>query len=556
MSDIELVSYHNPAEKQHKKKKRHRDDDEKERVDDEGKAESKKRKKHREEPRDNVPSVVAEMTTGAQESTLAKEKKKKKKEKKRTRQRPAGYGLFPLPNSVAYPPYFTGAEPSASLFPTLNDLPFPDLTFGSNEDVLRALQDLDMSKIAGVLKTLTETADAANIPIPMTAIPSTSRQPLPVASTSVSAGGTKPNKKHRRTLDITSPSSSSEPSSHSSHAHLLANKWLGPAKLAELVASEGAHILLLARNLVNISSGLVYKKGKFSAIEIKQINEAIEHYRTTRGLSEDDVNALIFPSDDKKKDAEFWTALTKAVPQRPIVAVYHYVRRARHPMKQQGKWQPDEDTRLIQAVTSIVVTGTVITSLIKKNELLELGVSLKKKSLHGSSLKCKKGKNLDNDIFWGKAAEMMGGTRSRQQCRIKWTDSLAKKYKTDGKNPRWSQRDAFILIQKVDALNVRDDTEINWKTIPDSEWNLWSAHTLQRRWLTMKKGIKGFEAMAHREIMDILRVKNAEIPQGKIIKSSKFVVDSDDEEPRPGSSTGPGTLAGKAKGNEDEDDSE
>jgi hypothetical protein len=29
-------------------------------------------------------------------------------------------------------------------------------------------------------------------------------------------------------------------------------------------------------------SGLVYKKGKFSAIEIKQINDAIENYRTVR----------------------------------------------------------------------------------------------------------------------------------------------------------------------------------------------------------------------------------------------------------------------------------
>ena len=50
---------------------------------------------------------------------------------------------------------------------------------------------------------------------------------------------------------------------------------------------------------------------------------------------------------------------------------------------------------------------------------------------------------------------------------------------------------------RVDSLHVNDDTEIDWKTLPDPDWNLWSAHTLQRRWLTMKKSIKGYEEMSH-----------------------------------------------------------
>jgi hypothetical protein len=32
----------------------------------------------------------------------------------------------------------------------------------------------------------------------------------------------------------------------------------------------------------------------------------------------------------------------------------------------------------------------------------------------------KQGKDLDNDVFWGKVSEKMGGRRGRQQCRIKW----------------------------------------------------------------------------------------------------------------------------------------
>jgi Myb-like DNA-binding protein REB1 len=32
----------------------------------------------------------------------------------------------------------------------------------------------------------------------------------------------------------------------------------------------------------------------------------------------------------------------------------------------------------------------------------------------------KQGKDIDNDVFWGKVSELMGGRRGRQQCRIKW----------------------------------------------------------------------------------------------------------------------------------------
>lgn len=80
----------------------------------------------------------------------------------------------------------------------------------------------------------------------------------------------------------------------------------------------------------------------------------------------------------------------------------------------------------------------------------------------------KQGKDTDNDVFWGRVSELMGNTRGRQQCRIKWSvhitwssrvslpyptvlfriDSLSKDFKTDGTKTRWSQQDAYILVHK------------------------------------------------------------------------------------------------------------
>lgn len=78
----------------------------------------------------------------------------------------------------------------------------------------------------------------------------------------------------------------------------------------------------------------------------------------------------------------------------------------------------------------------------------------------------KQGKDIDNDVFWGRVSELMGSKRGRQQCRIKWcvhllcssgipvtkspsrTDALSKTFKNEGHKPRWSQQDAYILVHK------------------------------------------------------------------------------------------------------------
>lgn len=102
-------------------------------------------------------------------------------------------------------------------------------------------------------------------------------------------------------------------------------------------------------------------------------------------------------------------------------------------------------------------------------------------------------------------------------------------------------------------MNVRDDTEIDWKLLPDENWNVWSAHALQRRWLTMKRGIKGHEEMSHTgtfhlvtlgfwcstarllEIMEILKTKKSHVPgpssgrkKKSKVTSAEAVVDVDE----------------------------
>lgn len=465
---------------------------------------------------------------------------------------PYPYGVSPFMSPNALPPI--------TVFPPNMSLPFSEMTFGSNDDVLRALQALDMSKITSVLKTLGDAAAAVSEQSSVGGQP----RPILLGQVPVASGAilghpsneASPTSRHRRTLDMSL--AGSEHQDNPDHAYLLANKWLNAGKLSELARTEG----------------LVYKKGKFSAIEEEQLRNAIENYRISKSLAPEHIEDVIFPKIEKNKDNAFWSEITAAVPQRPIIAVYHHVRRSYHPLKQQGKWTEAEDAALKQAVVDLGQQWEKVSKRVNRmsadcrdryrNHIINKDIRVsghwtpdeeEKLTQIVTDMTIKQGRDIDNDVFWGRVSELMGGTRGRQQCRIKWTDALSKTVKNEGQKPRWSQQDAYILVHKIDSLSVRDDTEIDWKTISDPQWNLWSAHTLQRRWLTMKRGIKGYEDMTHQEIMDILRVKKAQLPAApppsgrkrkeRKVVSAAAIADADSQRDAPadsGSSPGPGTL--------------
>ncbi|KZT71527.1 hypothetical protein DAEQUDRAFT_665723 [Daedalea quercina L-15889] len=335
------------------------------------------------------------------------------------------------------------------------------------------------------------------------------------------------------------------------HAHMLANVWMNAQKLAEMVKKEG----------------LVYKKGKFSAIEEAQLSAAIEHYRVTKGLTQDQLNELIF-SKERGRDT-FWQEITSALHLRPIIAVYHHVRRNRHPLSQQGKWMETEDELLIGAVAQHGQQWERVSHIVGRmagdcrdrwrNHLEDRatrrnGTWLKEEEEEltriVTEMTVEQGRDIDSEVFWGIVSQRMGGKRGRQQCRIKWTDTLSSQMKNSGERPRWSQLDAYILVHKVDSLNVRDDTEIDWKLLPDENWNVWSAHALQRRWLTMKRSIKGHEEMSHAEIMEILKTKKSHVPGSSTgrkkknkVTSAEAVVDMDDGDGNMVPVAGPSSVA-------------
>ncbi|KAG8763585.1 hypothetical protein FRC11_001154 [Ceratobasidium sp. 423] len=392
-------------------------------------------------------------------------------------------------------------------------------SLGSNEELLRALQGFDLSKLTGVFKYPEPMATENPAPVHQANEPGPSRlegASQPDLSQPVSApAGASGSKSRQKKIVAPHPGSQMV---NPEHADILATHWLNPAKLAELVKEQG----------------LVYKKGKFSAIEEHQIEEALQSYAKEKGLTPQEIDAIIFSKGKKAKEeySTFWSEITRAVPQRPIIAVYHHVRRTHHPMKQQGKWTPEEDAIVIAAVAELGQKWEQISLRVGRmssdcrdryrNHLVDqdarvVGPWTKEEEDELTrivmELTVERGVQADNDVLWSEVSERMGGRRTRQQVRIKWTDALNKRVKNAGERPRWSAQDAYILVHKIASMPVQDDTEIDWKLLPDPQWNLWSAHQLQRRWFGLKKTLKDSETMPHSEIIAILQSKFREPPE-------------------------------------------
>lgn len=119
----------------------------------------------------------------------------------------------------------TGAPQSYAQYP---DTPAYDDS-STNDEIMRAIQDLDMTKVASMLRG---SVDEGNPPSTRSSTQHTKHQgPTPVGQIPVSSVNILGNNKSASATGGALPSSN--------HAYLLANKWMPIAKLKELVETEG-----------------------------------------------------------------------------------------------------------------------------------------------------------------------------------------------------------------------------------------------------------------------------------------------------------------------------
>lgn len=232
------------------------------------------------------------------------------------------------------------------------------------------------------------------------------------------------------------------------------------------------------------TAGLKVRTGKFSKAEDAALKLCIENYRQQQGLTQEQIDGIIFAKgrNTRADYGDFWTILTRAVPDRALMSVYHHTKRIMQTDARKGPWSAEEDAKLKSAYKQFGPSWIKVSAVVGRwendcrdrwrayvgpNERIQKGkwskeeedklretirqvkidiAKWKKENANGAPIEDEPAGG--SDMFWSRVATKMG-TRSRHQCRIKWNDHMRNKLLTaDGKPVRWAKRDTFILVMK------------------------------------------------------------------------------------------------------------
>lgn len=250
-----------------------------------------------------------------------------------------------------------------------------------------------------------------------------------------------------------------------------------------------ADIDLMHRTTPNLSWGGDGSEhgGSFSDAEVIVINNFMMDYCRINNMSREELCQRVW-SNERRKD-NFWDDVAHILPNRTRASVYKHIRRAYHVFAARGKWTPAEDKELGDLVEA------------KGKQWKQIGVLMGRmpedcRDRWRNYVKCGN-KRIQNkwgvdeeerlrsvvtglmasfpgqDINWTEVSDLMGGTRSRIQCRYKWTKltKRAAMAKIDAMMPG----DKISLLTFLKDSGYEEESQVDWDGFaaldPRGFWN-------------------------------------------------------------------------------------
>ncbi|KAF9181438.1 RNA polymerase I enhancer binding protein [Haplosporangium sp. Z 767] len=196
--------------------------------------------------------------------------------------------------------------------------------------------------------------------------------------------------------------------------------------------------------------GISYKTGTFSSHEDEMIRETIKDYVARNSMPEDAIQRWFengngrgrFEKNDLKA---LWVEIAARLQNRPLLNIYLHVRRMFHPQNNVGAWSKDDDQKLVmlyekhkgQWTTIGMELGRMADSCRDRyrNHLKDLSTMVtgpwqphedEKLLTIMQDLALQQGKTsiLDSSPMWTLISERMQGTRTRHQCRHRYSQTL------------------------------------------------------------------------------------------------------------------------------------
>ena len=119
----------------------------------------------------------------------------------------------------------------------------------------------------------------------------------------------------------------------------------GPQELAPLYGTKWQTVEKLQE--LESETGKSYKRGKFSNTEKRIVLESIEEWISEHGemTREAFINSL-FNKGERRRFTDFFVRTATKLGGRPVLMVYHYIKRLLHPGNRAGNWTEEEDAQL------------------------------------------------------------------------------------------------------------------------------------------------------------------------------------------------------------------
>ncbi|KAG0276630.1 RNA polymerase I enhancer binding protein [Linnemannia exigua] len=237
--------------------------------------------------------------------------------------------------------------------------------------------------------------------------------------------------------------------------------------------------------------GIKYRMGTFSAEEDNIIRQSISEYISRHNMPEHSIHEWFEKSSgrgsgklERNELKPLWVEIAGRLKTRPLLNIYLHVRRMYHPQNNIGAWTKADDAKLVEMYAKHKGQWTVIGQALgrmadscrdryrnhlKDQATMNSGTWAPEEDrklldiMQELALKQGKTNLADATHMWTAISEKMGGTRSRHQCRHRYTQSLQPKMEmADWKPPTLAETMAasnvIQLRKSISAKNQQAST--------------------------------------------------------------------------------------------------
>ncbi|KAG0218683.1 hypothetical protein BGX33_006438 [Mortierella sp. NVP41] len=231
--------------------------------------------------------------------------------------------------------------------------------------------------------------------------------------------------------------------------------------------------------------GIQYRMGTFSVEEDNVIRQSISEYIARHNMPEDSIREWFEKSSgrgagklERNELKPLWVEIAVRLKTRPLLNIYLHVRRMYHPQNNIGAWTKSDDAKLVELHAKHKGQWTVIGQALgrmadscrdrfrnhlKDQATMNTGTWAPEEDrklldiMQELALKQGKTNLADATHMWTAISEKMGGTRSRHQCRHRYTQSLQPKMEmADWKPPTLEETMAVSnVIQLRKSLSAK-----------------------------------------------------------------------------------------------------